>query len=336
MFGIRLVIGAADKTTGAMRGVEGRLKRFARGIKQALSLGGMTIAFQKLFSMIDKGFGVSTYAKEWDGFKKNMASGWNDIVGRVADAWGPMIAGADKFGQKLLGYMGKFVEEIQGAAAYWGAIFDGQGHEKALEISQQIVESLRKEHEQRKAMQQEQKAESKAQSQAVDRGEDLQAPRRQAAWRSRQSLQSRTEARSGRARLNIGQTGGNYQLNRPLREDHMAGAIDAMDTEQLEETAIGSMSGIRSAVNSAKKRAKQSKKLDRIVRKAEHNVARRTRMGVDRETAIAALPARMRMAMEAKERKTLEESWKKAVLATEEHTRKMAEEMTASTTGGVK
>jgi len=333
MFGIRIAINAADNTTRAIRGVESRLKRFSRSVMSVLNFGGLAIAFQKVGSYIDRAFKVSTYAAEWERFKNNMSSGFADIVGRVADAWGPMIARADEFGKKILGYINEFVDKIQFAGAYWGAIFSGKGPAAAVKAADDVVAALKKERDARKAAQQNDASQPPTVAQE-SRQEDVRFDGRQAAKRSRfwNSLRMRTERRAGTARLNGGSSNEAYRLVAPERDDYLADAIDSMDTDDLERTAVGSMSGIKAAMRGAKKDAKQRRRLDRLTRRAEHNVARRARMGVSRETAIAALPARMRMAMEAKERKAMEDSWKKAIIATEEHSRKIAEEMTKGMT----
>ena len=357
MFGIRLVIGAADKTTGAMRGVESRLKKFSRGIKQALSLGGMVVVFQKLFSMIDKGFSTSTYAKEWDSFKSKMSNGFADLVGRIADTWGPMMVQVSAWTEKLFEAFNKIVSKVQWIGAALGAIFSGSSFTDASKIADDTVKALASERVARKEQQ----------SRVPEEPQDYSKEARGSivGWRDREArnMKERAAARRRRAEQSAGnirafgdygplfpgaQTlGRSEELGGTLRTghgetlftsgfkrstDYFGASMGAMSADELQELASGPLSKIKAAARSAKKSARDGRKWQRLVGEARRREARGGRVSKRMQAVLASEDVRDAEKKAAADAAAV----KQAQIETAANTKAMKEEMTKSTTGGVK
>lgn len=180
MFGIKFTIGAVDKTAKTTDDIGRKLRRFGSKINSLINLGGLVMAFRKVGSAIDSAFQTSTYVKEWDSFKEKMSTGFGEVAGRIADAWGPMLDQAGEWGDKILGVFNKVVQKVQWIGAFLGAVFAGEGFSEAKKQADEIVSAMEEEYQARKKVQDAAKAAeeaAKAEGEAKDKAAKAESER---------------------------------------------------------------------------------------------------------------------------------------------------------------
>jgi len=349
MFGFRIVIGAADNTARAVRGVEDRIKRFSRSVRDLFNFGGLILVFNKLGSAIDRAFKASTYAKEWDQFKTTMSSGFSDIIGRIADAWGPILDDVEAFGKTMLDVFNRIVTKVQWVGAALGAIVAGD-FKNAAKVADATVKAMADARKMRKEAQAkpaeaQQAAEPQARGRITPWRTSIMANMRERAANRRRGIEMQKALREGRiydAADAWMEHKEKTRLNRsvPLSEEAQAGsgfrrsgdpldgAMRGMSVDDLRGLAMGPQSGIRAARKSAKKAARDERKWSRLVAQARFKESKGVRLSGRMRAVIAAQDAKDAELQAAADAQAV----KQAQIDTAKNTKVIADEMTKGMT----
>lgn len=360
MFGIKLAIGAADSTTGVIRNIESRLKTFSRSVMTWMNLGGLVQVARRVGNALNSAFEASTYSKEWSRLKETLSSGFSSLGGRIADSWGPMLDGVQKFGERLVGWFDVAIDKLQWMGAAMGALLGGASFKEASNIADATVAAMKKEREERKKML---AAEDAAAKKDDSRSRDAYQRAREQAKRELEMLkesggdtsiaaktpatmEQRALARQAELQANIeasktrigaaflkystpeGLGAGNYRAS--AAGDFAAGIAD-MDADELQALATGSLSGISRVGKGVRAASRQSRKWDRLLNEARGREARGVRLS-SRMQAVLAADRKRDEEDRASQRKANVEQ---AIIDMETRVEQIAQELLGTVTGGV-
>lgn len=358
MFGIRIAIGAVDKTTKTTQDVAQKLQKFGSKINSLINLGGIVIAFRKVGQAIDKAFNASTYSKEWGDFKDTFSQGFADIAGRVADSWGPMLDTAKQWADSIVGAFDKVVDRIQYAGAYMGALLSGEGFSGAAKIAQQTVDALKREREERKKIASQIKAIEQSQQQVSSKTNITQQARQQAEYdlamlkesggdtsyeRAPVTMKQRAAARMrGDNRLDYAGRGlkGRLNVTRGFGFRGMGGVgntetafqvgMSGMSTEEIEQAAMGPLSGLSGIAKGARDSAKQARKMDRLIAEARRRDGRGRKLSSRMQAALEVDKRREQESRDAQRKQNVEG----AIMNLDTRVEQIAQELVGSGAGG--
>jgi hypothetical protein len=125
MFGLKIAINAVDNTTGLLRGLDGRFRGFARGVKQALSFGGLAIIARKAFDGLDRAMSASAFAESWEDGKKRISYAFSELWGEIGNMMGSAYGDMTNVFNKMVKAAKVAVENMSDSFAWLGGVMTG-------------------------------------------------------------------------------------------------------------------------------------------------------------------------------------------------------------------